>query len=319
MLTSNMKVVFIDTVHPILENRLTAAGYECIDATTVEHNKVLTLLETANGVVIRSKFKLTKEVFDCATNLKFIARSGSGLENIDLNEAEKRGVKVFNSPEGNRDAVAEHALGMLLALFNHFLRGDAEVRKGIWQREANRGVELKEKTVGIIGYGVMGKAFAQRLKGFGCKVIAYDKYKTNYSDEFAKEVSLQHLLRYSDVVSLHLPLTEETNMMVNSGFLQAFDKPFYLINTSRGPILKTEALVQALENGKVLGASLDVLEYESTSFMELSESQLPETFRKLVQFENVILSPHVAGWTVESYEKLSTFLADKILAEFGPQ
>lgn len=319
MLTSNMKVVFIDTVHPILENRLTAAGYECIDATTVEHNKVFTLLETANGVVIRSKFKLTKEVFDCAPNLKFIARSGSGLENIDLNEAEKRGVKVFNSPEGNRDAVAEHALGMLLALFNHFLRGDAEVRKGIWQREANRGVELKEKTVGIIGYGVMGKAFAQRLKGFGCKVIAYDKYKTNYSDEFAKEVSLQHLLRYSDVVSLHLPLTEETNMMVNSGFLQAFDKPFYLINTSRGPILKTEALVQALENGKVLGAALDVLEYESTSFMELSESQLPETFRKLVQFENVILSPHVAGWTVESYEKLSTFLADKILAEFGPQ
>lgn len=313
-----MRILFIDSVHPILEEKLTAAGFFCVEGTRLESEDLFDELKQANGVVIRSKFKFTEEVFKKSPDLKFIARSGSGLENIDLKAAEKHGVTVFNSPEGNRDAVAEHALALLLGLFNHVVRGHQEVQKAQWNREENRGLELFTKTVGIIGYGVMGQAFAQRLSGFGCRVIAHDKYKSNFSDQWSEEVSLEQLQQQADVISLHLPLTDETHYYFDQAFIQHFSKPIYLINTGRGQNVKTEDLAEALQNGSVLGAGLDVLEYESVSFMNLKKEDLPDTFNKLVKMENVLLSPHVAGWTVESYEKLSIYLAEKILAHFKP-
>ncbi|MEX2379901.1 MAG: NAD(P)-dependent oxidoreductase, partial [Vicingaceae bacterium] len=265
------------------------------------------------GAVIRSKFKFDREVFDVAPHLKWIARSGAGMENIDTELAEKRGVKCFNSPEGNRDAVAEHSIGMLLTLFNQLIQADAEVRMGEWNREKNRGIELKGKTVGILGYGFMGGAFAKRLKGFDVNVIAYDKYKSGFGNDFVQEVDLPTLFDQSDVLSLHLPLTEETTFMVNANFINRFKKPIYLINTARGKNVKTADLVTALKSGRVLGACLDVLEYEKTSFESLKTDELTEDFQYLRTSNKVILSPHVAGWTQESYVKLSTVLAEKIL------
>ncbi len=312
-----MRVFFIDTVHPALAHILSKNGCECVDATQKTRADILDSIADADGVVIRSKFRIDVELLEAATNLKFIARSGSGLENIDLIEAEKRQVKVFNSPEGNRDAVGEQATGMLLSLFNNLNRADDEVRKGIWRREENRGLELKGKTVGIVGYGQMGSAFAQRLSGFECRVIAYDKYKANFSTAFVEEVSLQHLMRYADVVSFHVPLTSETHYYLNHGFVNSIDKPFFLINTSRGKVVQTDAVVDGLKSGKIRGACLDVLEYEASSYENIGAENLPEAFTYLSQADNVILSPHIAGWTVESYEKLSTFLAEKILASFG--
>ena len=311
-----MKVLFIDTVHPALANRLTQNGFNCIDGTTLSRSDILQQVGEMEGVVIRSKFKIDHSFLDAAQSLKFIARSGAGLENINLEATQKKGIVVFNSPEGNRDAVGEQATGMLLSLFNHLNRADHEVRNGVWKREENRGIELKGKTVGIIGYGNMGSAFAQRLQGFECRVVAYDKYKTHTDSPYAELVSLQHLMRYSDVVSFHVPLTEETHYYFNNGFVNSMDKPFYLINTARGKVVNTDHLVQGLKSGKVLGAALDVLEYETSSFETLSSADLPEPFQYLIESDQVILSPHVAGWTVESYEKLATFLADKILAQF---
>lgn len=311
-----MRVLFIDTVHPILAKRLEAAGFECIDGTRWDPDTVLNGLEKADGIVIRSKFKITRGVLEKAPQLKFIARSGSGLENIDLNAAKERSIHVFNSPEGNRDAVAEHACGMLLMLLNKLYKGNTEVKEGIWDREGNRGCELKYRTVGIIGYGFMGQAFAQRLEGFGCRILAHDKYLNNFGSQQVEEVSLQTLLDESDVISLHLPLSPETHHYCDEDFFEAARKPIHLINTSRGSVLKTSALLKALDEGRVLGAALDVLEYESTSFMNLKTTELPQEFQQLAAHEQVVLSPHVAGWTVESYEKLSAVLADKILSQF---
>lgn len=253
-------------------------------------------------------------MLDKADNLKWIARSGAGMENIDVEYANHKGIACFNSPEGNRDAVAEHAVGMLLMLFNKLKQGDAEVRKGQWNREANRGIELKGKTVGILGFGYMGAAFAQRLKGFQVKVIAYDKYKSGFGDDWVAEVDEATLFAESDVLSIHLPLTEETTFLIDKDYLTKFKQPIYLINTARGKNLKTTDLLGALDSGKVLGACLDVLEYESLSFEKLKSEDLPADFQTLVKSDKVILSPHVAGWTVESYEKLSAVLAEKILS-----
>jgi len=309
------KVIFIDKVHPILFEKLNAAGYECEWQTDMNREGILTKISEYEGAVIRSKFKFDREVLDAAGRLKWIARSGAGMENIDMAYAKNKGIACFNSPEGNRDAVAEHAIGMLLMLFNQLKRGDQEVRKGLWNREANRGIELKGKTVGILGYGYMGAAFAQRLKGFGVKVIAYDKYKKDFGSELVEEVYEAQLFAESDVLSIHLPLTEETTFLIDKAYLNKFKKPIYLINTARGKNLKTAALIEALESGKVLGACLDVLEYESHSFEKLKSGDLPKNFKKLAQSEKVTLSPHVAGWTVESYEKLSAVLAEKILGK----
>ncbi len=311
---SKPKIIFIDSVHSILFERLEANGFQCEWKNKLNREEILKILPEYTGAVIRSKFKFDEEVFDVARNLKWIARSGAGMENINREIAKHKGVVCYNSPEGNRDAVAEHCLGMILSLFNNLKRSDIEVRNAEWNREKNRGLELKGKTVGILGYGFMGEALAKRLVGFGVKTIAYDKYRTNYSSEIVEEVSLEKLFEETDILSIHLPLTEETRFMVNENFINSFKKPIYIINTARGKNLKTQDLVNSIISGEVLGACLDVLEYESISFEKLKEEDLPEAFQFLKQSEKVILTPHVAGWTVESYYKLSDVLADKILA-----
>lgn len=312
-----MRVLFIDSTHKSLPEKLEAAGFDIDYNVKISKDEILKNIHQYDGVIIRSKIKLDKDILDLATNLKFIGRVGAGLENIDVKYAESKGIKCFNSPEGNRDAVGEQAIGMLLTLFNNIIKADSEVRTGMWLREENRGLEIKGKTVGIIGYGNMGSAFAQRLKGFEAHVIAYDKYKFNYSDEYVLEKTLETLFNETDILSFHVPLTEETKFMVNDEFINRFKKSIYIINTARGKILKTDDLVKNLKSGKVLGAALDVLEYEQVSFENLhSSNQLPEAFQYLVNSKNVVLTPHIAGWTHESNIKLSEFLADKIIAAF---
>lgn len=307
------KVLLIDTVHPLLNEILKTKNIICELDNVSSKVEILTKINNYIGIVIRSRFKIDKEFLNKAKHLKFIARAGAGMENIDVAYAESLGIKCLHAPEGNKDAVAEHALAMLLMLFNNLKRADSEVRKGIWKREENRGNELKGKTVGIIGYGNMGSAFAQRLIGFDVKILAYDKYKTKFGNQYVKESTLEEIFEKSDVVSLHVPLTEETKYMVNSAFLNSFKKPIYLINTARGKVLNTADLVQAIFNKKVLGACLDVIEYESVSFENIDTANFPKPFKQLISLENVILSPHIAGWTFESHIKISKVLAEKIL------
>lgn len=307
------KVLLIDTVHPALNEILSAKGIVCDLDNTSNKEDILSKIQNYDGIVIRSRFKIEKDFLDNAKHLKFIARAGAGMENIDVPYAESLGIKCVHAPEGNRDAVGEHALGMLLMLFNNLKRADSEVRNGIWKREENRGHELKGKTVGIIGYGNMGSAFAQRLKGFEVDVLAYDKYKQRFGNDFVKEATLEEIYDKADVLSLHVPLTDETKYMVNAKFLNSFKKPIYIINTARGKVLNTTDLVDAIENKKVLGACLDVLEYESVSFENIDTRNLPEPFKYLINSDRVILSPHIAGWTFESHLKISQILAEKIL------
>lgn len=303
-------VLFIDSVHPILEERLTSLGYSCVHDYKSSQEEIIAKADGIEGFVIRSRFTLERKFLSAFPKLKWVARSGSGLENIDLDGAKELGVLVFNSPEGNRDAVAEHAVGMLLMLFNKLQHADREVRQKAWNREANRGLEICGKTVGIIGCGVMGLAFAQRLSGFGCAILAYDKYKSNHTPDYIQEVEVEKIYATADIVSMHTTLTDETRHLVNDAFFEQYAKPIFLINTSRGPVVETAALVRALKSGKVLGACLDVLEYEETSFEKINLHH--DDFEYLAQNENVILTPHVAGWTKESYVKLSSVLADKI-------
>lgn len=306
------KVLFVDDTHPVLREELTAMGFQCDDFTGKNSDDCKRIIGDYFGAVIRSKITFDAAMLDAATQLQFIARVGAGMESIDVEYAKFKGIVCFNSPEGNRDAVAEQALGMLLSLLNNLNRADAEVRKGIWLREANRGIEIKGKTIGIVGYGNMGGAFAQRLKGFGCKILAYDKYKTDFGDEFVTECDMETLYTETDILSLHVPLTEETRYLVDENYINRFVKNIWLINTSRGPVVNTSALVGALKSGKVNGAALDVLEYEKTSFEAMDAEAFPEPLKQLVAFDNVILSPHIAGWTVESKYKLAKVLADKI-------
>ena len=313
----SLKVVFLDTVHSVLETRLSDAYIACIDATTATPGECRELLADADGIVIRSRFPMDAAWLDAAPKLKFIARSGAGMENIDVPYCEKRGIQLFNAPEGNRNAVAEHALGMLLSLLNKLHTADREVRSGKWDREDNRGVELDGKTVGIIGFGNNGAAFARKLRGFDVQVLAYDKYKTGFGDAQVQEASLDVLYEQADVISFHIPQNEETLFWADEDFFQNVRKPFYLLNLSRGKIVKTEALLKAIHAGKVLGAGLDVLEYEKASFENFFDGSMPQPFRELLDSTKVILSPHVGGWTNESYFKLSDVLADKILQQFG--
>jgi D-3-phosphoglycerate dehydrogenase len=308
-----MKILFIDSNHPLLHEKLEKAGHTCDLFYKWSKEEIENNIHLYDGVVIRSKIKITKDIIDKATKLKFIARAGAGMENIDVEYAVQKGIKCLHAPEGNRDAVAEQAIGMLLALFNNLIRADKEVREGKWIREGNRGVELMGKTVGIIGYGNMGSAFAERLKGFGVNVLVYDKYKKNFGNEIIKESTLDDLFKNADVLSIHTPLSEETQYMINDSFINSFTKNIYIINTARGKSLNTADLVKNLKTGKVRGACLDVLEYEMVSFEALDTKQLPEAFQYLIQCDNVILSPHIAGWTHESNEKIASVLANKIL------
>jgi len=310
-----MRILFLDEVHPILSERLIKAGHTCIQATQSSLEETKKAVVNADGIVIRARFRLDEDILQHAKQLKFIARSGAGMENIDANYCKSRNIQLYNAPEGNRNAVGEHALGMLLSLLNNLNKGDKEVRSGKWDREGNRGEELDGKTVGIIGFGNNGRAFAKKLRGFEVNVLAYDKYKTNFGNEFVQEASLEDIYKNADIVSFHIPQNEETIFMGNTSFFDYFLKPIILLNLSRGKIIETKALVDALKNSKVKAAGLDVLEYEKSSFESFFEQEIPPAFQYLLSAENVILSPHVGGWTKESYFKLSDVLADKILKD----
>src|SRR5690554_861639 len=311
-----MKILHLDTNHPLLIQQLKDLGFKNDEDYKSSKAEIEAKIALYDGIVIRSRFTIDKTFLDAAKNLKFIGRVGAGLENIDCNYAESKGVYLISAPEGNRNAVGEHSLALLLSLFNKLNKADKEVREGKWLREANRGIELDGKTVGLIGYGNMGKAFAKKLRGFDVTVICYD-IKEGVGDKNAKQVSLAEFQEKVDVVSLHTPQTPLTQNLVNSSFIQAFKKPFWLINTARGKSVVTKDLVSALESGKILGAGLDVLEFEKLSFETLFDSDnLPNSLKELFAMDNVILSPHIAGWTVESKEKLATVIAEKIIRTF---
>jgi len=311
-----MKVLLLDSNHPYLKEGLEQLGHLCDEDFTSSKSDIEKKIHLYQGIVIRSRFGIDKIFIDAATNLKFIARVGAGLENIGIAYAEKKGIKLISAPEGNRNAVGEHALGMLLSLLNHLNRVDREVRQGIWLRAENRGTELEGKTVGIIGYGNMGKSFAKKLQGFDVKVICYD-ILPNVSDTYATQVTQEEFFKEAAIVSLHTPLTNLTKGMVNTVFINKFKKSFYLINTARGKSVVTKDLVEGLENGKVLGACLDVLEYEKTSFESLFNSELPEAMQYLMTSDKVILSPHIAGWTHQSNYKLAKTIVDKLKITFS--
>lgn len=310
------KVLFIDTTHDILEKELQQMGYETDYLPEMNYDGYANIINEYEGIVIRNKIRIDKSILDKAVNLKFIARAGSGLENIDVDYAHGKGIKCINSPEGNRDSLGEHTVGMLLSLFHRIHLSNNEVKRGIWKREENRGVEIMGKTIGIIGYGNMGGAFARRLAGFGAEVIAYDKYRKDYSDDFVREASMEEIYSETDILSLHVPLTPETKYLVDLNFLENFDKSIYLVNTSRGRVVNTGDLVKALESGKVKGAVLDVIEYESHTFEALNSKDLPVTLRYLMDSDKVLITPHIAGYSIESKFKLAKVLADKIRKEF---
>ena len=319
---TRMKILHLDTNHPLLIEQLNALGFTNDEDYTSSKEAIANIIHQYDGFIIRSRFKIDKQFLDAAKNLKFIGRVGAGLENIDCEYAEQKGIKLIAAPEGNRNAVGEHSLAMLLSLFNKLNKADREVRNGKWNREDNRGLELDGKTVGLIGYGNMGKAFAKKLRGFDVEVLCYD-IKANVEDENAKQVTLEELQAKANILSLHTPETPSTIGMINSEFINAFQNPFWLINTARGKSVVTKDLVSALQSGKILGAGLDVLEYEKSSFENLfkasvtsSAVEMPDAFKYLISADNVLLTPHVAGWTIESKEKLAQTIVDKIKAHF---
>jgi D-3-phosphoglycerate dehydrogenase len=313
---NSIKILHIDSNHPLLLEQLQQAGFTNHEDYKSTKEEIEAKIQDYTGIVIRSRFKIDKTFIDKATNLKFIARVGAGLESIDCDYATSKNIHLIAAPEGNRNAVGEHTLGMLLSLFNKLNRADKLVREGNWIREGNRGYELEGKTVGIIGYGNMGKSFAKKIKGFDVTVLCYD-IQENVGDENAQQVSLQELQQKADVISLHIPWTPETDKMVETKFINSFAKPFWLLNTSRGKNVITADIVDALKSGKILGAGLDVLEYEKLSFENLFlDSEKPAAFQYLLDSENVILTPHIAGWTFESHEKLAQTIVDKIKAYF---
>lgn len=312
-----LKVLFIDSTHPLLFEKLTGCGMECDYRPEITAGMAEKIIYRYDGIIIRSKFRLDRELLSKAPRLKFIGRVGSGLENIDVEYAKSKNVVCFNAPEGHRDATGEHAVGMLLALLNNICKANNEVRNGQWFREVNRGLEVMGKTVGIIGYGNTGKCFAQCLSGFKSRIIAYDKYKFNYSDQYVTESVMDDLFEECDILSLNIPLTEETIYLVNNDFIQKFKKEIYIVNISRGKIINTSDLVCNLKTGKIKGAALDVLEYEKSSFEELHRSNITDDYTFLLEHPRVILTPHIAGWTHESNKRLADVMAEKIIQSFG--
>ncbi|MBV2196998.1 MAG: 2-hydroxyacid dehydrogenase [Flavobacterium sp.] len=311
MNVNNIKILHIDSNHPLLWEQLQQAGFQNEADFTSSKQEVEAKIENYHGIVIRSRFKIDKTFLDKATNLQFIARVGAGLESIDCDYATAKGIHLIAAPEGNANAVGEHAIGMLLSLFNNLNKANNEVKSGQWKREANRGHELEGKIIGIIGYGNMGKSFAKKLRGFDVTVLCHD-ILPNMGDANAIQVSLSELQERADVLSLHTPWTPETDKMINTDFINQFKKSFWFINTARGNSVVTADLVEALKSGKILGAGLDVLEYEKLSFETLFEGEKPAAFEYLLQAENVLLTPHIAGWTFESHQKLALTIVDKI-------
>lgn len=312
-----MKILHIDSNHPSLLESLEKFGF--INEIDFESSKeeIEDKIGNYQGIIIRSRFTIDRTFLEKAHHLKFIARVGAGLENIDCKYAASKNITLISAPEGNRNAVGEHALGMLLSLMNKLNSADKSIRAGFWEREHHRGFELEDKTIGIIGYGNMGKSFAKKLKGFDVKEVLFYDIKNGIEDQNAKRVSLGELQQKADVLSLHTPWTPLTDKMINTEFISAFAKPFWLINTARGKNIVTKDLVEALKNGKILGAGLDVLEYEKLSFEKISTEGISEELQYLFDSDNVMLSPHIAGWTFESHQKLAQTIADKVIARYG--
>lgn len=304
-----LQILIADEMYPSIVPMLEERGFRVAYQPAITRQEMLECIAPYQGLIIRSKTNLDKPMLDKAVNLRFIGRAGAGLDLIDLEVVEQRGIHLMNAPEGNRDAVAEHAVAMLLGLLNHLLRADRQVRQGIWKREANRGTELGGKTVAIIGYGNTGRAFAKRLSSFGCRVLAYDEYLTDYSDACARESGMAEIFEQADVLSLHVPFTEKTRYLVNEVYLNRFRKNIYIINTARGEVLEMKALLASLQSGKVLGACLDVLENEKLATLTPEQRTV---FEMLAQSDRVIFTPHVAGWTNESYSRINDVLVEKI-------
>lgn len=311
-----MKILHLDSNHPILLELLEKAEFINELDFLSSKEEIEQKIENYDGIVIRSRFKIDKQFLDKASNLKFIARVGAGLESIDCEYAQQKNIRLISAPEGNRNAVGEQALGMLLSLFNKLNQADKSVKSGHWEREKHRGYELEGKTVGIIGYGNMGKSFAKKLKGFDINEVLFYDIATGLEDEYAKQVSLEEIQEKADVLSLHIPWTPLTDKMVNREFIQKFKKPFWLINTSRGKNVVTKDLVEALKSEKILGCGLDVLEYEKSSFEKMDLESIPEDLKYLFEAENVLLTPHIGGWSFESHLKLAKVIAEKIIFDF---
>lgn len=311
----NMKVLHLDTNHPLLIEQLNDLGFTNDEDYSSSKETILNKIHNYDGIVIRSRFAIDKTFLNKAMNLKFIGRVGAGLENIDCEYAASKNIELIAAPEGNRNAVGEHTLAMLLSLFNKLNKANKEVSSGKWLREENRGVELDGKTVGIIGYGNMGKAFAKKLRGFNVEVLCYD-IKPNIGDENCRQVSLEELQQKAVVLSLHTPHNQLSNRMIDEKFINNMKNNFWLLNTARGTAVVTKDLVAALQSGKILGAGLDVLEYEKSSFEGLFSSIVPVEFQYLIESENVLLTPHVGGWTIESNQKLAQIIVDKIKVKF---
>lgn len=307
-----MNILIVDDIHEILLEKLSKAGVKFNYQPEIDKIGAEKLIPEYDGLIIRSKFQVDKDFIDLNPSLKMIGRAGAGMDNIDESYAESRGIKLIPANEGNRDAVGEHMIGMLLSLMNNLNRGDKEVRTGLWKREENRGYELKGRTVALIGYGHNGKAMAKKLSGFDVNVIAYDKYKTGFSDQYATEVSMEEVVKRADVLSFHIPLTRETKGMVDDEYLYHFRKPIFFLMAARGGIVNIPAVLKKLDEGKIIGAAFDVLPIEK--FPSLADQ---DWYQDLINRENVLLSPHVAGWTFESYFKLSDVLADKIISHLN--
>jgi D-3-phosphoglycerate dehydrogenase len=303
------KVLIIDEVHELLINGLALRGFEVLYQPKASRNDLLHLIVDADGLVVRTKTQIDREVLELANKLSFIGRAGAGLDNVDLKFALQKGIQVFNAGEANADAVGEHTIGMMLSLFAKINKADKEVRQGVWDRKGNTGLELSGKTIAIIGFGNTGKAVAQKLSGFNVNILAYDKYLTGYGKNLAKEVAMEVIYQEADVVTFHVPLTDETKQLVNMDFMNQFSKPIWLLNLSRGQVIKTEDLIKGIECGKILGAGLDVLENEQ---LDLLTTQQKDEFNYLINSNRTVLSPHVGGWTNESYYKISEVLLKKI-------
>jgi D-3-phosphoglycerate dehydrogenase / 2-oxoglutarate reductase len=310
------KILIVDDLHENIFPLLTEMGFEINYQPDIKRNEILEIIKNYEGLIIRSKTKVDKDFLSHCDKLEFIGRAGAGLDLIDLEEVNKKNIQVFAANEGNSDAVAEHTMGMILMLFNKLNWADAEVRQRIWHREENRGIELKGMTVGIIGYGNMGIALAQRLMGFDVNVLAFDKIEKKVHEYgfYARKATIDEIFEESDVVSMHVPLTNETRMMVNDDFIQKFKKNIFLVNTSRGEVASTNSILKGLKSGKIRGACLDVLENEKLATLTTEQE---EVYSQLFKLKNVILTPHIAGWTVESYRKINEVLGDKIREMIG--
>jgi D-3-phosphoglycerate dehydrogenase len=304
-----MKILIADSMHPSLFNMLETRGWEYAYHPEYRREDIKAALPEYEGLFIRSKTLLDQDLLAAGKKLRFIARAGAGLDLIDLKVVQEMQIEVFHAGKGNRDAVAEQALGMLLSLFNNLLKADREVRQGIWDREGNRGIELMGKTVGLIGYGNNGSATAKRLSGFGCEVLAYDKYRDHYGDQYAAESSMEEIMEKADIISLHVPLTDLSRYLIDDDFIEKCAKPFFLMNLSRGEIVKLDAVVKGLQSGKIRGACLDVLENEKIN--KLTPSQ-QDAFDYLRASNNVVLTPHIGGWTHESYVRINEVLVQQI-------